>query len=959
MALRWPAASPTFWPSPPPTRSPARSWRCRPRASSGGWRSGCRTCWVRRQATASAPTSLFPSPSRLLDEAVQAASAEHAEAVERWAPRQSVWPLLDVIDACSRPSLVPAAGPAPRDRGRGQGAAAGGGGPAGAAVRRVRAVAAGDAAGLGGRAGRAAATGRRSTRTCAGRPSCGAGCGSASARPSPAELLEDACERLRGRARPERPARADLGLRRQPAVACPAHASSPRSPSTATCTCGCTTPPPRCGRPCRTPREQCDAATTSAASGSTNPLLTSLSRDVLELQQLIASCAPGLADVLHDSAQPTTTRCSAGSSRTSPTTASPPSRRRSTDMTAPSRCTPATARPARSRCSARSSSDCSPTTRPSSRATSSSCARTSRRSRRSSPPRSRSAPRTTPRTRRRGCASASPTARCAQTNALLAVLAQLLELGTARITAQPGARPGRHAGGAAAVRVRRRRARAAARLDGRRRRPLGTRPRAPADLAARRRRAGHAGGPGSTGCCSGAAMEGALDSFGDVVPLDDVDSSDIDLAGRLAELVDRLAAAQALMPGQHTAESWMTGLEDAVLGARRHHPRHRLAAGAAARRARRHRRGRRGQHRAARPVRRTRAAGRHPRRPTDAGELPHRHPDRLHPGADALGPAPRRVPARPRRRRLPAAEHPRRRRRARPRPVGRRARPAQRGPPAAARRHLRRRGPPRHHLHRRRRTHRRARAARRPARRAARRARPHGAARPTASGCATSSPRTTRCSRSTRATSSPASCAPTGRSASTRSTTPAPSRLPVRAPTPRPFLAEPLPAAEPADVELADLHRLLDAPGARLPAAAAPGRRDAQRGRAGRRRCRSSWTASSCGRSASGCCDERLAGLDPPTCIALEQRRGALPPGPLGVGALQDVGRKVETLLLASTLERCSSTRVATTSTSPLADGTRLDRHRRRRARRRAAVASPTRRSAPGTGCRPGSTSSR
>src|SRR4029450_10451958 len=56
----------------------------------------------------------------------------------------------------------------------------------------------------------------------------------------------------------------------------------------------------------------------------------------------------------------------------------------------------------------------------------------------------------------------------------------------------------------------------------------------------------------------GAAMEGALDSWGDVVPLDDVDSSDIDLAGRLAELVDRLAAAQHLMASKHTAQDWMT-----------------------------------------------------------------------------------------------------------------------------------------------------------------------------------------------------------------------------------------------------------------------------------------------------------------------------------------------------------------------------------------------------------------
>ena len=53
--------------------------------------------------------------------------------------------------------------------------------------------------------------------------------------------------------------------------------------------------------------------------------------------------------------------------------------------------------------------------------------------------------------------------------------------------------------------------------------------------------------------------------FGDVLPLDDVDSSDIDLAGRFAELVDRLDAAQELMAGTRTAAEWADGLLDAVL----------------------------------------------------------------------------------------------------------------------------------------------------------------------------------------------------------------------------------------------------------------------------------------------------------------------------------------------------------------------------------------------------------
>jgi len=44
---------------------------------------------------------VFPWPSTLLDQAVQSASAEHADAVQQWAPQRSVWPLLEVIDACA------------------------------------------------------------------------------------------------------------------------------------------------------------------------------------------------------------------------------------------------------------------------------------------------------------------------------------------------------------------------------------------------------------------------------------------------------------------------------------------------------------------------------------------------------------------------------------------------------------------------------------------------------------------------------------------------------------------------------------------------------------------------------------------------------------------------------------------------------------------------------------------
>ncbi|PRY15359.1 exodeoxyribonuclease V subunit gamma [Kineococcus rhizosphaerae] len=50
-----------------------------------------------------------------------------------------------------------------------------------------------------------------------------------------------------------------------------------------------------------------------------------------------------------------------------------------------------------------------------------------------------------------------------------------------------------------------------------------------------------------------------------VVPLADVESSRVDLAGRFAELVDRLDAAVARLSGRHGVASWCTALLDSVL----------------------------------------------------------------------------------------------------------------------------------------------------------------------------------------------------------------------------------------------------------------------------------------------------------------------------------------------------------------------------------------------------------
>ena len=148
--------------------------------------------------------------------------------------------------------------------------------------------------------------------------------------------------------------------------------------------------------------------------------------------------------------------------------------------------------------------------------------------------------------------------------------------------------------------------------------------------------------------------------FGGVLPLDDVESGAIELAGRMAEFVDRLHVAIDALDGRadrrrRGRRRWATRRTRSPPP-----PARRLAAVRAAAPARRHRpRGRRLRGRA-RARRHPRAARRPPARPADPRELPHRPPDDLHADADALGPAPDRLPARARRRRVPAQDAARR-----------------------------------------------------------------------------------------------------------------------------------------------------------------------------------------------------------------------------------------------------------------------------------------------------------
>jgi exodeoxyribonuclease V gamma subunit len=58
--------------------------------------------------------------------------------------------------------------------------------------------------------------------------------------------------------------------------------------------------------------------------------------------------------------------------------------------------------------------------------------------------------------------------------------------------------------------------------------------------------------------------EDELRSVDDTLPLDDVDSNEIDLTGRLAELLDRLGAAVEALNREQTLDKWLAALGDAV-----------------------------------------------------------------------------------------------------------------------------------------------------------------------------------------------------------------------------------------------------------------------------------------------------------------------------------------------------------------------------------------------------------
>jgi exodeoxyribonuclease V gamma subunit len=522
---------------------------------------------------------VFPWPSTLLDDAVQSASGEHADAVERWTPQRSVWPLLDVMDECVpteqlfRP-LAQHLGTGGEDKGRRLAVASrlarlydeyGQSRPA-----MLRAWAQGrDERGEGTLLEddlRWQAELWRRLRDRLGTS-------------SPAEFLDDACSRLR-----EEPGTSDLPERisvfgasrlspaRLSVLAALAehrdvhlwlHHASPSLWETV--------------RRSKAVLRRRDDFTRSSLK---NPLLASLSRDVLELQQLLGRCAPGFTDAHHPSLTDVDHRSSTEARHPSASSSDTLLARLKQDLAgdlvrkSPPPLDPADRTVQVHACHGRTRQvevlrevvvgllGADPSLEPRDvlvmcpdvevfapiiAATFSLGAEDE-----AAHPAARLRVRLADRALR-------------QTNALLAVLAQLLQLGAARITSSQvldlaGSPAVRQRFGFDDDEVERLRSwvvRAGVRwgLDSDHRRDWKL-----ADVEQGTWRYG------LDRLLLGAAMEGGLEIFGDVVPLDDVDSADIDLAGRLAELVDRLAAAQDLMSGRHTADEWMSGLEAAVLG---------------------------------------------------------------------------------------------------------------------------------------------------------------------------------------------------------------------------------------------------------------------------------------------------------------------------------------------------------------------------------------------------------
>jgi exodeoxyribonuclease V gamma subunit len=508
----------------------------------------------------------FPWPSTVLDDAVRAASAEHAVSVDLWTPLRARWPLVEVIDACLiEPwcsSLAHHLGTGVDDKGRRLSLAtrlAGAFDEYGQSrPPMLRAWAAGlDEVG----------DGSPLDQDLHWQPELWRRLRERLGAPSPAELLDDGCLRLR--AQPgltSLPARLSVfgASRLSPArlmvlaalaehrdVHLWLHHASP----------ALWTAVEQSGTPVR----RADDPTRRRLS---NPLLASMSRDLLELQHLLRRCAPDARDVLHPSGPAPATllgrlKRDLAEDRVPVDAAPLDPDDRSVQVHA---CHGRTRQVEVLREAVLGLLAADPTLEPRDMLVMCPDVETfaplvaaafSLNANGTGEPHEATHPAARLRVRLADRA-------LRQTNPLLDVLAQLLELGTSRITApQVLDLAGRPA-------VRLRFGFDDDDLERLRDWVVSTGVRWGLDVEHRAewQLGGIAQGTWRAGLdrlLLGAAMENDLDVLGDVVPLDDVDSADIDLAGRLAELVDRLDTAQRLMTGRHTMAGWAAGLETAVL----------------------------------------------------------------------------------------------------------------------------------------------------------------------------------------------------------------------------------------------------------------------------------------------------------------------------------------------------------------------------------------------------------
>ena len=306
-----PRCSPVRWPIP----SPPRWSPCPRRGSSGGWRNASRT--------GSAPPGrgdgicagvAFRSPAALVAESISGAIGGAPDA-DPWHPERAVWPLLEVLDAAADEPWC-AALATHRTSARRHALARRHGG----AVRRLRHPPARAAAGLAGR--------RR--RGVDARPGVAARAVAAAARADRRAGSRRAGRRgVRGparRSRHRRAARAAVAVRPHPARRAGARRArragrAPRGAPVAA------PPLPRAvghGRGARHGRGAAARAPTRPPTRPRHPLLSSLGRDVRELQVRLTAAVPGLVDRAPPAAPSRRPRCWAGCSGSCATTGRPP-----------------------------------------------------------------------------------------------------------------------------------------------------------------------------------------------------------------------------------------------------------------------------------------------------------------------------------------------------------------------------------------------------------------------------------------------------------------------------------------------------------------------------------------------------------------------------------------------------------------------------------------------------------